>query len=63
MVSDGKGNYDYLMFSDIDVNSPAVRTELARWGKWFLKTTIVNPYEWALFHVNDGAVSVWVFKN
>ena len=30
MVCDEYGNYDYLMFSDFDMNSPEVRTELAR---------------------------------
>ncbi|THB78315.1 MAG: alpha-amylase [Desulfobacteraceae bacterium] len=42
MVSGEKGNYDYLMFSDVDMNSPEVRTEYARWGRWYLKTTGID---------------------
>ena len=29
------GNYDYLMFNDIDHRNPAVVEELKRWGKWY----------------------------
>lgn len=35
MTSDEKGNYDYLMFNDIDFRNPAVREEVQRWGKWY----------------------------
>jgi alpha-amylase len=37
VVGDEKGNFDYLMFADIDFRNPAVREELKRWGAWFLK--------------------------
>jgi len=35
MVGDEKGNYDYLMYNDIDFRNSAVREELDRWGKWY----------------------------
>jgi alpha-amylase len=35
MVDDEKGNYDYLMYSDIEFRNPQVREELKRWGKWY----------------------------
>jgi alpha-amylase len=35
MVSDEKGNYDYLMYDDIDFRNDAVREELISWGKWY----------------------------
>jgi alpha-amylase len=38
MISDEKGNYDYLMFNDIEFRNPAVREELFRWGKWYHDT-------------------------
>lgn len=38
VVAREKGNYDYLMFDDIEFRNPAVREELKRWGKWFLET-------------------------
>lgn len=34
-VDGEKGNFDYLMNADIDVDNPDVRAELFRWGKWF----------------------------
>lgn len=38
VVGNEKGNYDYLMFSDIEFRNPAVREELKRWGKWYYET-------------------------
>jgi alpha-amylase len=37
VVAREKGNYDYLMFADIEFRNPAVREELRRWGKWYLE--------------------------
>ena len=36
------GNYDYLMFADIDYDNPEVRQEMIRWGKWFINETGVS---------------------
>lgn len=61
IVSGEKGNYDYLMFSDIDMNHPEVRTELSRWGKWFLKTTGVNGFRLdAVKHIQFSFFRDWV---
>jgi alpha-amylase len=35
VVGDEKGNYDYLMYDDIDFRNPAVCEELQHWAKWF----------------------------
>lgn len=35
MIGDEKGNYDYLMFNDINHDNPFVREELNYWGKWY----------------------------
>jgi alpha-amylase len=35
MISNEKGNYDYLMFNDIDFRNKAVREELVNWAKWY----------------------------
>ena len=37
VVDDEKGNYDYLMYTDIEFRSPAVREEVKRWGEWYYK--------------------------
>lgn len=38
VVGDEKGNYDYLMFNDIDFRNRAVVDELIHWGKWYYDT-------------------------
>lgn len=38
------GNFDYLMFSDIDFRNPEVREELKRWGKWFYETVGMSGF-------------------
>lgn len=37
VVDTEKGNYDYLMYADIEFRNPAVREELKNWGKWYLE--------------------------
>jgi alpha-amylase len=33
-VSDERGNYDYLMFANIDHSHPEVRADIFKWGEW-----------------------------
>jgi alpha-amylase len=35
MIDSEKGNYDYLMYNDIDFRNKYVRDELDSWGKWY----------------------------
>lgn len=35
VIGDEKGNYDYLMYNDINHDNPFVRAELNKWGKWY----------------------------
>jgi len=35
MIDDEKGNYDYLMYNDVDFRNDSVIQELNRWGKWY----------------------------
>ncbi|KAJ5794270.1 CAZyme family GH13 [Penicillium paradoxum] len=37
-VSTENGNYDYLMFADLDLTHPEVRTDLLEWGTWITNT-------------------------
>lgn len=39
LIDDEKGNYDYLMYDDIETRNPAVRDELKKWGEWYCDTT------------------------
>ncbi len=43
-VDDEHGNYDYLMFNNIDYNHPEVVSHLKRWVKWFLETTKIDGF-------------------
>lgn len=47
-VDDEFGNYDYLMFTDIDYNHPEVREEMIRWGKWLANTLHFNGFRFHL---------------
>ncbi|MHA0856861.1 alpha-amylase [Paenibacillus sp. CMAA1364] len=47
------GNYDYLMFADIDYNHPQVTSEMITWGKWLATTLSCNGYRLdAIKHIN-----------
>jgi len=35
VIDDEKGNYDYLMYNDIEFRNPAVREELFQWALWY----------------------------
>ena len=35
MIDDEKGNYDYLMFNDVEFRNPSVREELFNWAMWY----------------------------
>ncbi len=62
MVAGEHGNYDYLMFSDLDMNHPEVRTELARWAKWFIRTTDVDGFRIdAVKHIQFSFFRDWLF--
>ncbi|UUX33050.1 alpha-amylase [Fundicoccus culcitae] len=43
-VDSENGNFDYLMFSDIDFDHPEVRQNVRDWAKWFLETTGVEGF-------------------
>lgn len=37
-----KGNYDYLMFADLDYAHPEVKDDVKRWGEWIGKETKIK---------------------
>ncbi|MBC8079845.1 MAG: alpha-amylase [Gorillibacterium sp.] len=52
-VDDEFGNYDYLMFANIDYNQSEVRQEMIRWGKWLVDTLNCDGYRLdAIKHIN-----------
>lgn len=48
------GNFDYLMFNDIDYKHPDTREEMKRWISWFINETGVDGLRLdAIKHIND----------
>lgn len=61
VIGDEKGNYDYLMFSDIEFRNPAVREELKRWGKWYFETAGFDGIRLdALKHISPDFYNEWL---
>lgn len=53
-VDNENGNYDYLMFSDIDLNHPDVIAELKHWGRWVAEEMDIDGMRLdAVKHMND----------
>ncbi len=56
-----KGNYDYLMGADLDLNNPETFAELVNWGKWYLDFTGVDGFRIdAVKHINFPKMLDWV---
>ncbi len=56
-----KGNFDYLMGCNLDINNPDVQTELFYWGEWFLETTGVDGFRFdAVKHVKSRFFLDWL---
>ena len=61
MVDDEKGNYDYLMFCDIEFRNPAVREELKNWGSWLLEQVPVKGARLdAVKHISPNFYNEWL---
>ncbi|MBD1379780.1 alpha-amylase [Metabacillus arenae] len=55
------GNYDYLMFANIDYNHPAVRGEMLYWGWWLANTLDCNGFRMdAIKHINYDFIEEFV---
>ena len=44
LVDSENGNYDYLMYADIDFKHPEVVENLNQWAEWFIETTGVEGF-------------------
>lgn len=61
VIDTEKGNYDYLMFANIDFRNPAVREELKRWGKWYLDTVHFDGVRLdAVKHMSPNFYNEWL---
>jgi alpha-amylase len=56
-----KGNFDYLMGCDLDVDSPEVCSELKAWSQWYLDTTKIDGLRLdAVKHIDASFFSDWL---
>lgn len=59
--SNEKGNFDYLMYSDIEYRNPAVREEIKYWGKWMVETNKTDGFRLdAVKHIPANFLIEWV---
>lgn len=55
------GNYDYLMFADVEFRNPAVRNELKQWAQWLIATTAIDGFRLdAVKHINPDFLNEWI---
>lgn len=60
-VDKEKGNFDYLMGADIDLNNNDVSNELIKWGKWYYETTNVDGFRLdAIKHIRADFFPEWL---
>lgn len=53
-VATEMGNFDYLMFADLDLENQDVRQELFRWSEWFINHVDIDGIRFdALKHISD----------
>lgn len=61
ILSTELGNYDYLMFNDIDFRNEAVKNDLKNWGKWYHETCKIDGFRLdAAKHISTGFMIEWM---
>ncbi|MBL8660162.1 MAG: alpha-amylase [Rhodospirillales bacterium] len=60
-VDHERGNFDYLLFCDLDMDSDEVRNELFAWGDWIMSTLDVDGFRFdAAKHIRFFFFSEWL---
>ncbi|MFU2194542.1 alpha-amylase [Streptococcus pluranimalium] len=60
-VDEENGNYDYLMFNDVDFRHPEVVANLKKWVEWFLKTSQVGGFRLdAVKHIDSDFMAEFI---
>ena len=60
-VDTNHGNYDYLMYADLDMDHPEVAQELKDWGQWYVNFTNVDGFRMdAVKHIKYGFFGDWL---
>jgi len=62
-VDDLHGNFDYLMFSNVDYAHPAVREDVLDWGRWMIEDVGIDGFRLdAVQHFSYAFSREWVGK-
>lgn len=62
-VDDEFGNYDYLMFANIDYSHEDVKREMLDWGKWLVDTLQCSGYRLdAIKHINHEFIKEFALE-
>jgi len=60
-VDPERGNFDYLLFADLDTNSAEVRAELNRWSDWIVRILNIDGFRLdAVKHVRFSFFNEWL---
>jgi alpha-amylase len=60
-VSTEFGNYDFLLFDDIDMDSEEARADLRAWGEWIVRTLNVDGFRFdAAKHIRSFFFNEWL---
>ncbi|MCJ1476166.1 hypothetical protein MMC13_004831 [Lambiella insularis] len=60
-VDKEKGNYDYLMFADLDYNHPEVKADVKAWGSWLGKELTIKGIRFdAIKHFSEDFLKEFV---
>ena len=63
VLGNEKGNYDYLMYNDVDFRNEAVREELFRWGQWYYDQLNFDAVRLdAVKHMPPDFIAEWVHR-
>ncbi|GAA5037398.1 alpha-amylase [Marivirga lumbricoides] len=61
VCSEENGNYDYLMYSDIEYRNPQVREEVKRWGEWMMEAQKIDGFRLdAVKHIPPDFLNDWI---
>ncbi|NND61524.1 MAG: alpha-amylase [Gammaproteobacteria bacterium] len=61
-VDTEKGNFDYLMGADVDLQHPDVINELKSWGEWYVSQTNIDGFRLdAVKHMKYGFINEWLY--
>ncbi|MBM7703847.1 alpha-amylase [Metabacillus iocasae] len=60
-VSTENGNYDYLMYADVDFDHPDVASEMKNWGVWYANEVGLDGFRLdAVKHIKHSYLGDWV---